>query len=65
MAKKVIYVKISGTGINQSFKALSHELQGLPAGTYHIFELEDGTKVYYNDFGIRTVLIADNPDKLY
>jgi hypothetical protein len=64
MTKKFIYVKITGTGIFQTFKAVSHELRGLPAGSYHIFVLEDGTEVFYNDFGVRTVVLADNPEKL-
>jgi hypothetical protein len=37
---------------------------GLPSGTYHIFELENGATVYLNDFGIRTVTVADSLDKL-
>lgn len=64
MARKLIYVKITGTAINQTFRAVSHEMRGLPAGTYHIFEMEDGTTVYYNDFGVRTVTVADDPKKL-
>lgn len=64
MAKKLIYVKITGTGINQIFRAVSHEINGLPAGTYHVFELEDGTTVFYNDFGIRSIIIADRLEKL-
>jgi hypothetical protein len=63
-AKKPIFVKITGTGIVQSFQCMSHDMQGLPAGTYHVFEMADGVKMYLNDFGIRTVLIADDPAKL-
>lgn len=63
-AKKLIYVCITGTGMYQDFKAVSHELRGLPADTYHIFEMEDGTTVYMNDFGIRSVTISDDPKKL-
>jgi hypothetical protein len=62
--KKVIYVRVSGTSINQYFKVLSHEVLGLPAGTYHVFEMENGAKVFLNDFGVRTVTVADDPDKL-
>jgi hypothetical protein len=64
MTKKFIYVKITGTGIFQTFKAVSHELRGLPAGSYHVFELPDGTTIYFNDFGVRSVVVADTPEKL-
>jgi hypothetical protein len=55
--KAGIQVTLTGTGINENFLAMSHEIMGLPAGTYHKFLLEDGTFLYYNDFGLRTVLI--------
>jgi len=64
MAKKLIYVKIIGTGIMQQFQCVAHSVTGYPAGTYHIFEMPDGSTMYLNDFGIRSVVIADTPDKL-
>ena len=60
MAKSPIYVKIIGTGINEVFKALSHEIKGLPGGTYHVFEMESGATVFFNDFGIRSVTIGNS-----
>ena len=56
MAKN-IRVHIEGTGIVEDFEAKSHELLGLPAGTYHKFILLDGTEALYNDFGIRFITI--------
>lgn len=66
MARKraPIYVKITGTGISEEFAALSHEIVGLPAGTYHKFEMPTGAVTYFNDFGVRTVVIADAPEDL-
>ena len=64
MDKKLLYVRISGTGFSQTWKCVSHEVIGYPAGTYHVFKFEDGSIVYLNDFGIRTVTIADAPEKL-
>jgi len=64
VAKKLLYVRVTGTAYNQTFGVVSHELRGLPAGTYHIFEMADGTTVFLNDFGIRSVSIADSPEKL-
>lgn len=57
MSKKadMILVRITGTGINEVFKARSHELIGLPAGTYHKFILQNGIEIFYNDFGVRQV----------
>jgi len=62
--KKLLYVRLAGTGINQTFQCLSHELKGLPAGNFHIFEMENGATMYVNDFGIRFVTIADSLEKL-
>lgn len=64
MAKKPIYVCIKGQGVYEKFRAASHEVIGLAAGTYHKFILEDGTEVWFNDFGLRTVAIADSMAKL-
>jgi len=61
---KVIFVKILGTGIHEQFRALSHEIVGLPAGTYHKFAMENGSVLYINDFGVRTVAIAGTPEAL-
>jgi hypothetical protein len=57
--KDTITVTLTGTGINEHFTAVSHELVGLPAGTYHKFTLRGGAVLFYNDSGIRTVLIED------
>lgn len=62
--KSLIYVHILGQGINETFRAVSHEVMGFPAGTYHKFVMEDGTDVYFNDFGVRSVKIADRLEKL-
>jgi len=61
---KVLFVRIVGTAINETFKAREHEVVGFPAGTYHKFQMEDGTTVYFNDFGVRSVTIADSLEKL-
>ena len=64
MAKSLIYVKIQGTGIFEKFAARSHGFVANPASTYHRFILEDGTEFLINDFGIRSVTIADSPEAL-
>jgi hypothetical protein len=56
--KPLIHVKITGTGVNDEFDAVSHEIVGLPAGTYHKFDFVNGVTAYWNDFGIRCVYIA-------
>lgn len=58
------YVKVTGTGIHLDFKCKSHTILANPAGTYHKFVMPDGTVFYLNDFGVRTITIADSPDKL-
>ncbi len=63
-AKKLIYVHLRGTGVSETFKALSHEIVGLPADTYHKFVMENGATIYYNGFGIRSVIIADSVEAL-
>lgn len=63
-SRKLFYARIVGTGINATLKVTSHELRGLPAGTYHVFTLENGAVLYFNDFGVRTVTIADTLDQL-
>lgn len=62
--KNVIFVRIKGTGINESFRCRSHDIISLPAGTYHKFEMESGAITYVNDFGIRSVTIADSVEDL-
>jgi hypothetical protein len=61
---KLIYVKIAGTGIYETIVAKSHEILGQEASTYHLFVLENGTRFYLNDFGIRSLTIADSIDDL-
>jgi len=58
--KKTIFVRILGQSVHENFQAVSHEIVGLPAGTYHKFEMPNGSTVYYNDFGIRSIVIADS-----
>lgn len=62
--QKTIYIKIIGTGIHVEMEAVAHELLGLPAGTYHKMTLKDGTTFLLNDFGIRSVTLADSPEQL-
>lgn len=57
VSKNRIRVRILGTGINEFFEAVTHEIVGLPAGTYHKFTYNDGTVTYYNDFGVRSVSV--------
>lgn len=64
MSKKVFYVRIVGSGLLLTFRATSHEIMGLPAGTYHKFVFENGTTVYFNDFGVRSVQISDTEEGL-
>jgi hypothetical protein len=64
MAKKLIFVKLSGTGIHEQFRASSHEILGLPAGTYHKFVMENGSTLYVNDFGLRSVVIGDSQEEI-
>lgn len=64
MPRRLIFVKILGTGVNETLRCLSHEIKGLPAGTYHVFEMENGSTLYFNDFGVRSVLIADSIEAL-
>lgn len=62
----MIYVKVIGNGLNvpSRFQAKSHEVKGYPAGTYHLFIMENGAKFWLNDFGIRSVTTADDPKDL-
>lgn len=62
--KKRIYIKIIGTGIFEKIEAAEHELVGLPADTFHKITLMDGTIVYYNTFGVRSLSVADSLEKL-
>lgn len=62
--KKKLYVRLSGTGINQTFSCLSYEFLAGHAGNFYIFEMENGATMRVNDFGIRFVTIADSLDKL-
>lgn len=65
MAKSsLIYVKIIGQGIFHQIKCVSHSIEAHPASTYHVFIMENGNKVLFNDFGVRTVTIADSLEKL-
>ena len=57
-AKKPIHVRITGTGVNEEFDCISHEIVGLPAGTYHKFIFLNGVTALYNDFGIRCLYIS-------
>ena len=59
--KNKIKITIAGQGIAAEFFAVSHEIMGLPAGTYHKFELEGGATLLYNDFGIRQLRIEKLP----
>jgi len=52
-----IHVNIQGQGYNSDFEALSHEIMGLPGGTYHVFKISKTRTIYINDFGIRAVQI--------
>lgn len=62
--KEDIYIRIIGTGLDQKFKCVSHEVVGLPANTYHKFTYADDTVVWWNDFGVARVIEADSPEKL-
>lgn len=64
MADKLRFFRIQGTGFDLRLKAKEYELRGLPAGTYHIFTLPDGTIFRMNDFNVRSVTDADSEEKL-
>lgn len=64
MKKSLIYVRIIGTAINETFKAISHEVKAYPSNTYHVFEMENGAVLWFNDFGVRSLSIADSPEAL-
>ena len=64
MARKLIYVKIIGQGIMERVKCVAYEVEAHPATTYHVFTLENGATVKYNDFGVRSLTLADSPEKL-
>lgn len=58
MAKRtILHVIIKGTGIDDEFDAMSHEIIGLRANTYHKFVLLNGIEFFLNDFGVRSVAI--------
>lgn len=65
MKQKVLKVRVEGTGINQEFFAIAHEIVAYPASTYHKFTYSDGTVVYKNDFGVSqvTILPVDLPSR--
>ena len=52
-----IHVNIQGQGYANEFDAVSHEIMGLPGGTYHVFKISKNRTIYINDFGIRAVQI--------
>jgi hypothetical protein len=59
MAKrKVISVQLLGTGVNETFYALSHEIVAYPASTYHKFTYTNGVVVWKNDFGVSQVIVT-------
>jgi len=59
MAKrKVISVLVQGTGVNEQFYALSHEIVAFPASTYHKFTYTNGVVVWKNDFGVSQIVIT-------
>jgi hypothetical protein len=64
MPAKFLYIRIIGTGVDLQWKALTHRVVANPASTYHVFDMPDGTEYWYNDFGVRTVTVADSPEKL-
>lgn len=60
MSKKNEHVAmIRGTGIAQDTECVAHEIVGFPASTYHKFTYADGTVFWLNDFGIRSVTLAN------
>lgn len=59
MKRKLLRITLTGTGMNQTFLALSHEVVGLPASTYHKFVLENGAIAWKNDFGVSDVIIDE------
>lgn len=63
---KTIFIKIVGSSMvgPQYIEAAEHELVGLPADTFHKITLKNGTVLYFNNFGVRSVVIADNREKL-
>ena len=62
---KIFYVRIIGTAISESFKAVSHEVKAYPSNTYHVFGMTNGSMLWFNDFGIRSILFADTPEGLH
>lgn len=64
MKEKFLYVRICGTGMDQTIKVLSHDVKEYPANTYHVFEMPNGATFWLNDFGVKSLTIADSPDKL-
>jgi hypothetical protein len=59
MAKAKIYkMQVLGTGVNEIFYALSHEIVAYPASTYHKFTYTNGVVVFKNDFGVSQVIIT-------
>lgn len=56
--KKAAYaVEMIGTGVQVNFDVVEHELVGLPATTYHKFTFPNGSVMFYNDFGVKSVTI--------
>lgn len=63
-AKKTYQITISGGGLHNIQRGvIEHTIEGYPGTTYHKLVLSDGKILYYNDFGVRTVLVEEEPVK--
>lgn len=52
-------VRISGgTSLTELHNVKMYELLDLKGGVYHKFTLEDGSLLYLNDFGIRSIHVT-------
>jgi hypothetical protein len=54
----------SGTSVSNLENVLNYELLDLKAGVYHKFSLEDGSVLYVNDFGIRSIQVMPTGTKV-
>lgn len=62
--KKIIYVRITGATYATSLKVVGHRVEAFPSNTYHVFDMENGSTLWLNDFGIQSLVFAADPKDL-
>ncbi len=60
-ASKKFTVTISGGGVHDVLReVIEYEMLGLPASTYVKLKFADGRIAFYNDFGVRHIIVEES-----